>query len=188
MDKAMSNKRKAVVSSAIDLMEINNGDYSFRDIAKKVNCSTTLIVNYYGDKNKLNDVCFDEICRRMSVVLSDVKMKENADNEDMKDYLLDVWDAFIDYITEHPGQTKFYLSRYIDGHTLPVRSLDTDAIVMKLLRNKMNDIQQILPNLSFVTTLMRDVAHGVVIGIARGDFANIDGYRKKIRAIIKNGL
>lgn len=184
----LKNKKSEIIDAAIALLDSNGGVISARDISAYLGCSHTLVFEYFNSMDNLINMCFDEICRRIKVALQHIECSVQHTDYGIDIYLMDLWEGYIKYLSEHPVEARGYLSLLQRRCRHPSNHPQPSQILKFILEDRYEDIIGERPDASFVATFMISCTNGIILSYFNGDFDGVDDLVSRVKSSFLDGI
>lgn len=184
----MTNKKIDIINAAI-IRFIEDGDsFSTIEISKDVGCSQSLIFRYYGSKDGLIDACFDHICHDIRMHLETVPLPDEIDAYSFNRYMLDVWNAYLDYLESNSVYARAYVMCVSRGRRFPAKYGSPDKVLKRILQKHSDYIGDISGDSYFIAYYILILANGVALYLASTTNPDFEPVRQKINDVLMNGI
>ena len=155
------NKKDDIVLTTIELYHKYDGAVSLDNVAEAVGCSKTLIIHYYDNRANLLSKCFELICHEIRLALMAVEFPEDHSHKAMRQYLMDVWRAYFDYLKKNPAKARFFIQYGHRTEPLPPKYSTPELVISKILGDRYGYLTKEDPELYFDIKYMIAIANGM---------------------------
>ncbi len=188
----MVNKKDEIIESTIKAFFIRGEKWSLDDVAKDVNCSKTLIIQYHSNKENLLADCFDVICKDIKSSLSCVPFPIDCSVDNLKDYLCKTWMQYFHYLLNNPERAELFI-RYTTHHQyapgcIALHDLPLEYALKKILGDNYSVIKSIDEDFELIVKYMVSVANAMATSVSKGEFKDDSDLPDKIIKLITDGV